>query len=97
MKWRDISTAPRDATEVLICKATNADGKPIDKETFGLFVHRAAWWADEEGNYGEWVVYNNFNDDAPFFEPTHWMPIPPPAGANFAEDSNLAGDSGEVR
>jgi hypothetical protein len=72
MKWRPIKTAPKDGTWILVCKATDADGDPISEDAFGLFVHRAAWWAGDNA----WIVYNSMVCDPEcFFEPTHWMPI----------------------
>lgn len=76
MNWKPIETAPKDGTEILICRAIDADGKPIKTDSFGLFVHRAAWWGEGQD---EWIVYNSQPCEQPaFFEPTHWMPIPAP-------------------
>jgi hypothetical protein len=73
-KWEPIYTAPKNGTEILICQATDADGKPIGPDIFGLFVHRASWWGEDEG----WIVYNSqVCEQSAFFDPTHWMPIPP--------------------
>lgn len=70
--WKPIATAPKDGTHILVCKATDADGQPMG-DSFGLFTQRAAWW-DEEG----WIVYCGlFKEPSCFFDPTHWMPIPP--------------------
>ena len=70
---KPIETAPKDGTHALICRATDADGKPMG-ESFGLFVQRAAWWEGEG-----WVVYCSMvQEPTCFFEPTHWMEIPPP-------------------
>lgn len=75
--WQPIDTAPKDGTDILLCKAIDADGKPIDADAFGLFVQRASWWSDEDG--GAWVVYCSMvQEPILFFRPTHWMPIPPP-------------------
>lgn len=75
IEWQPIETAPKDGTCILICKATDADGEPIVGETFGLFVHRAAWWDFDNA----WIVYNSVFQELPaFFEPTHWMPLPEP-------------------
>jgi len=72
--WQSIETAPKDGTEILVCKATDADGRAIGREAFGLFVQRAAWW-DLEG----WIVYcSMIKEPQLFFDPTHWMPIPTP-------------------
>ena len=71
--WQPIKTAPKDETRILVCRAIDADGKPIEDDVFGLFVQRAAWW-DGEG----WVVYcGMIREPLCFFEPTHWMPTPP--------------------
>lgn len=73
--WKPIDTAPKDGTQILICMAFDADIRPIQRDIFGLFVHRAAWWGDDVG----WNVYNSQPCEQPaFFEPTHWMPIPEP-------------------
>jgi len=80
--WLPISSAPKDGTEILVCRTTRHDGSYMfeDKESLGIWCHRAAWWCDEENrDDGEWIVYNNMvQDPKPFFEPTHWMPLPPP-------------------
>jgi hypothetical protein len=73
VSWQPIETAPKDGAEILLCKATDADGKPMGK-AFGLFVQRAAWCGDEG-----WVVYCSLPSEPHlFFEPTHWMPLPEP-------------------
>lgn len=75
--WLPIDTAPKDGTSILICRAYDADGRIMTGDSFGLFVHRAAWW----GNGVGWTVYNSMTlDPTAFFEPTHWMPIPPFVG-----------------
>lgn len=77
MNWQPIETAPKDGTNILLCMARDADGKPIEGDSFGLFVQRAAWWGN--GNDGEWTVYCSIPcEPILFFEPTHWMPIPDP-------------------
>ena len=50
----------------------------LNGNSFGYFVQRAAWWTETGGSNGEWIVYDDNFDEPPFFEPTHWMPIPPP-------------------
>lgn len=73
-QWQDISTAPKDGTQILLCKRTK-DGKPLD-----IFAQCAAWWSDENGSgQGDWVVYCSLvTEPRLFFEPTHWMPLPAP-------------------
>ncbi len=76
--WMPIETAPTDGTHILVCRATDADGNPIG-DSFGLFVQRAAWWEGEG-----WICYcSTVHEPIVFFDPTHWMPIPPaPGGAS---------------
>lgn len=77
-RWYPIETAPKDGTQVLVCQAVGADGNPIDP--LSIFCHVAAWWSNEEdpSDSGEWVVYCSLpSEPALFFDPTHWMPLPP--------------------
>lgn len=72
IQWQPIETAPKDGTEILLCQATNADGKPITGTSWGIFVQVAAWW---EGD--GWTVYCSLvQEPSLHFEPTHWMPLP---------------------
>lgn len=76
-EWFPIESAPKDGTSVLLCKAVDADGKPIDwtenMKTAQVFVQVAAWWGDE------WIVYcSSVNEPHLYFDPTHWMQIPLP-------------------
>lgn len=74
--WQPIETAPRDGTEILLCRSVDADGKRIEGEHWGLFVQVASWWSGE-GEDGEWVVYCSLSAEPRLhFEPTHWMPLP---------------------
>lgn len=75
--WQPIETAPKDGTDILICKAWDASGNPMCENSHALFTQRAAWWAGENGGNGSWIVYNSMAlDPECFFEPTHWMPVP---------------------
>lgn len=73
MDWNsDMSQAPKDGTAILLCRALDADGKPISP--LGIFCQVAAWWG-EEG----WVVYCSMvREPRLHFDPTHWMPLPEP-------------------
>lgn len=76
--WQPIETAPRDGTKVLLCRALNADGRPMGN-AFGIFCQVAAWWSEENHGEGEWVVYCDMPQDPWLhFEPTHWQPLPEP-------------------
>lgn len=75
--WKPIETAPKDATEIIVCRAWDADGRPIG--SLGIFTQRVAWWPGENNGAGAWIVYcSMFKEPQCFFEPTHWMEIPEP-------------------
>ena len=84
-QWQPIETAPKDGTHILVCEApTENDGD------FGLFVQRASWWSDgpDDPDPEGWVVYCSLvKEPRVFFEPTHWMPIPPFSSASAQSDS----------
>lgn len=71
-EWQDISTAPRDGTEIL---AFQADGKFHIGPEDHVGTHLPAWavvsWKD-----GYWDGY--YSGLGPLDAPTHWMPLPPP-------------------
>ncbi len=76
--WQPIETAPKDGTEILLCRALSADGKPITGSAWGVFVQVAAWWAEEGDDDGEWVVYCSIpREPLLHFEPSHWRSLPP--------------------
>ncbi len=82
--WRLIATAPKAegedrAIEILVCRAVDADGRPILMPEFGIFCQVAAWWSGEGEAGGDWVVYcDKISEPRLHFEPTHWKPLPPP-------------------
>lgn len=64
-EWRDISTAPRDGTPILI-----GCSKPG-------FYPRSCWWSDY---FDSWVVRED-EGSATYLHSeyvTHWMPLPDP-------------------
>jgi hypothetical protein len=71
--WKPIATAPRDGTKLLLCRARDADQKPMSKDAWGVFVQVGAWWDTDE-----WVVYCDMsNEPRLHFEPSHWDWLPP--------------------
>lgn len=75
LNWQPIDTAPKDGTQILLCQATDGDGKIINDSAWGLFIQVAAWWPEEYG--GSWVVYCSQIEEPPLhFDPTHWAPLP---------------------
>lgn len=76
-KWKPIATAPKDGTGILLCRALDADKNPIRDSAWGIFVQVAAWWPEEDGGQGEWIVYCSMSREPRLhFEPTHWLPLP---------------------
>lgn len=69
VQWFPIVTAPRDGTEVILCKIMDfyKSSDPInEKYDFAI----AGWDQDD------WMIYSS--DDVIFHDPTHWMPLPEP-------------------
>lgn len=60
--WQPIETAPKDGSEVLVCKPF-MDG----------WAHYVVFWLRDKG----WTVWSNA-EGWELAEPTHWMPLPAP-------------------
>ncbi len=86
--WRDISTAPRDETEILVFF------QPIRGRLSG--VHQVAWinqngtttpeegiWCVDDNKHGPYAMRGYLDGDD-----THWMPLPPPPGQEGSADSD---------
>lgn len=77
--WRDIASAPRDGTEVLLWGRCERDG------AFYGYDCNVGWYADAEmsptGDAG-WMAR-----DLPI-EPTHWQPLPPAPGEPAPETAD---------
>lgn len=78
-EWQPIETAPRDGRPLLLCRAIDADGAPIDwndnPSTAGVFVQVASWREEEDW----WGVYtSSIQEPLLHFTPTHWRALPPP-------------------
>lgn len=81
--WQPIETAPRDATAILVMRdiwAGTRSGRA--EECNGHNTYVAAWWPEERGGQGAWICYTDtaLDPECPV-EPTHWMPLPDPPGA----------------
>lgn len=63
MEWQPIETAPKDGTAVL-CFWTRS-----------VYVDGRAY-AIAQCHSGTWVSVDD--DEVEYWEPTHWMPLPPP-------------------
>ncbi len=78
-EWQDISTAPRDGTEVLLWCAPHSESE-LDS------VFAAAWTVDDDDDKGTWIIPQADDreggwSDTLKWNPTHWRPLPaPPAG-----------------
>ena len=86
MMWQPIETAPRDATAILVMRDIwpgTRSGRA--EECNGHNTYVAAWWSDERGGQGAWICYMDavLDPECPV-EPTHWMPLPDPPGAQPA-------------
>ena len=84
--WQPIETAPRDATAILVMRDIwpgTRSGRA--EECNGHNTYVAAWWSDERGGQGAWICYMDavLDPECPV-EPTHWMPLPDPPGAQPA-------------
>ena len=82
--WQPIETAPRDATAILVMRDIwpgTRSGRA--EECNGHNTYVAAWWSD--GGQGAWICYMDavLDPECPV-EPTHWMPLPDPPGAQPA-------------
>ncbi len=66
MEWQPIETAPKDGSEVLLF---------VPSASFGRNVMSAVWDNDNGGCDASWVVLEGYIGE---YNPTHWMPLPPP-------------------
>ena len=84
--WQPIETAPRDATAILVMRDIWPGARSgRAEECNGRNTYVAAWWPDERGGQGAWICYMDavLDPECPV-EPTHWMPLPDPPGAQPA-------------
>lgn len=81
-EWQDISTAPKDDVVLLYGKLRP---HPDNVQLYGNLDMRCRCvgsWDDIDEDWcpvgSTWV--------GPWFEPTHWMPLPPPPATNSDGD-----------
>lgn len=73
LQWKPIETAPKDGTEILLCRATDTDGGIIEAADWGIFIQVAAWWSGEN----DWIVFCSLPSEPRLhFMPTHWAELP---------------------
>jgi hypothetical protein len=63
LAWQDISTAPKDGTEILVRRDNGCS-----------WEHYVVWWGQNEETY-PWVSDGNAYASDRFDD---WMPLPPP-------------------
>lgn len=80
MEWQDISTAPKDGTEVIGCHITfyDYDITPTIDGPFTVKFYKDRWYSSWDGC--EVIKYmSDFGIEyADIMQPTHWMPLPKP-------------------
>ncbi len=72
MQWQPIETAPRDGTRILA-----TDGVEVSTTHWEDCWACHAEIAHGPGDDGGWTIYDHHEE----WNPTHWMPLPPPPGA----------------
>lgn len=78
-EWKPIEGAPKDGTEILVCRWPTCDEKATD---LSLSCQVAAWWSEENDGEGAWIVYCSIlREPELHFEPTHYRELPPPPEA----------------
>lgn len=84
--WQPIETAPKDATAILVMRDIWPGARSgRAEECNGHNTYVAAWWPGERGGQGAWICYMDavLDPECPV-EPTHWVPLPDPPGAQPA-------------
>lgn len=74
--WRDIASAPKDGTWVLLCQDQMvAIAKRVSDVGETLIASKKPYWEKYDHSY--WDVYGAEG----IYDPTHWMPLPAPPAA----------------
>lgn len=66
-EWRDISTAPKDGTHILVGTFPHEPGR---------ITTTTAHWFDFNGEWALSVNYDGAYSNHGVSNPTHWMPLP---------------------
>ena len=70
--WQDISTAPKDGTDVLLYF-------PLEGLSSDWPKRIIAHWRAIDGERGHWVwqarAFRSYSEE---YQPTHWQPLPAP-------------------
>jgi hypothetical protein len=72
--WRDISTAPKDGSRIMLAKIVGHPDHPT-----------ALWWAVSGRWSDKWKNWNDGVEPSGLAGPTHWMPLPKIAAPLDAE------------
>lgn len=70
--WQPISTAPKDGTDIFLF-GWCLDWTKDNSKRAEFQVMTIGFWNDHIGGF-----QSERDDTADYFEPTHWMPLPPP-------------------
>ena len=77
--WRDIETAPRDGTWILLAGGQTNEEVQFCDGTPKLWTDRPVVGAFEADEEGYWTFsYWDSGWRSEYMSPTHWMPLPPP-------------------
>ena len=81
-EWQPIETAPKDGSVVLIADAEHVNEAHYVFEVGEFLVsnYPDPYWEKYDHSY-----WDRHNDDSDWYEPTHWMPLPPPPNPNTTE------------
>lgn len=63
-KWRDIETAPKDRTRILVPYPIYGDAKSATPTAYHVII---VYWNDVGWDNGGWMLHEDV---------THWMPLP---------------------
>ncbi|WP_427183571.1 hypothetical protein ACL598_17035 [Bordetella bronchialis] len=98
--WKPIETAPKDGTRFIGLGPTPSDGGIEARETcwsfFGQGSLAKAAFDRGEGPSGNWRWCEPIHNWASSWNPTHWMPLPPPPGAHPSQQEEDARDAARL-